>query len=411
MKSRLLYTESNPLGPLVDEAPSPAGDLPIAESQPPAFEPPRIPSEGSPPSNLAVPPQPSHRPRGRNAIAIIFIAVLGFGAYSAWDGFFRYSAQGVVVGRVAKISPPWPATIQAVYARPGDAVKQGDVLALIQDPEQEAAIQRLIDELRVAQAQLDAEVARITLAARTQRDDDLEISAQYYELQGQLLIERATVRELRARMERIEQLLAVGGATAAEIDTLRFRKQGHTARVAQLEQAATALRDRLEATPTSSLNEAQLKPRLAGIEQLQAEISRIRAKQLEGVIRAPFSGTVLSVTGHVGERSSHEQPLVELLEERSLEIVAYIRQTQTSEFLPGRQVDVVVDDEGRQLNCEIVSIGHRFERPPSVSDGGQAAEPMLPVYLRPPVHLPPGVTLRVGSTIRIPATWRLGESS
>ena len=296
--------------------------------------------------------------------------------------------------------------------RPGEAVTQGQALALISDPELDASIERLYDRMRTTQAELDARAARVALTARLQRDEDLEIASEYYELQGQLLAEQIALEELRVRRQRREQLVSKQVVTEEEFETLRFREQSYELRIEKLKEAAGALESRLEEKPSESLDEAQLKPLLAKLEELQGEIGRLREKKAQGILRAPFSGKVVSVSGHVGELCSEDRSLVELLEDQSLEIVVYVAQEQLDEFGVGRHVNAVLENSGEELACEVVSIGYRYEDPPvSGQSSAGLMQQLLPVYLQLPSDLPEGVTLRVGGTVQIPANWWSGESS
>ena len=367
MKTRLLYTESE-VGDLVaDECSVADENLQEAEhligqalSDISSCEPSAAPSNAEAPQT----PGTSSRPHGRLAVACILAIGLMVGWYSIWNSFYRFSAHGMIVGRVSALSVPWSGIIQAVYARPGDAVNQGQALALIADPDLDASIERLYDRLRTTQAELDAQAAHLALGARTRRDETLEIASQYYELQGQLLAEQIALEELRVRRQRREQLVSKQVVTEEEFDTLRFREQSYELRIAKLKEATGALESRLEEKPSKSLDEAQLKPLLARLEELQGEIGRLREKKMQGILRAPFSGKVVSISGHVGELCSEDRSLVELLENHSLGIVVYIEQTQLDEFAVGHHVNVMLGNSGEELRCEVVSIGYRYEDPP-----------------------------------------------
>ncbi len=356
-------------------------------------------------------PQVSARPQGRLVVAAILVVCVTAVATLLWNTFFRDAAFGVVAGKVTAISTPWSGTVTAVYAQPGDTVRQGDVLILVEDPELQASIDALGDDLREAQALLDAQVAVLAIASRTRGNAAQEMRADYYDLRGELLAEQSRYDELSSKLDRRQALADRRAVSNEEIDSLRFVKKGLLSKIENLELAVVALESRLEVASDESLETAQLKPWLAKIENHQAEIRRLRAKQRRGTVRAPSSGTIIAVTCHLGERTTPEQPLLELLPEGQLELVLYVPQSKANSYHAGQPLKVVVEPLGESLVCRVTRVGQRYEKPQSHVPGRYRPEQkLLPIYLAPPADLPAGTKLRLGSTVRLPATL-FGRSS
>ncbi len=350
-------------------------------------------------------PQVSARPKGRLVVAtILFICVTSV-SYFLWSTFLRDAAYGVVTGKVTALSPPWSGTLTAVYVFAGDKVRQGDVLAIVDDPELHASIERLSDDLRAAQAELDAQVALLALAARERGNTTEEIRANYYDLRGVLVAEQARFDEQSSKLLRRQELAKRHAYSEEEIESLRFSKQGLAAKIKNIEQAVVALETRLKNLPNNDRDVAQLKPWLAKIENYQAEIHRLREKQHRGTLRAPVSGTVIDISGHVGERATPEQPLLELLPVDSLEIVLYVKQNQANAYKIGQQANVIVEPADEPIVCQVTRFGQRLEKPLShVAGRYRPEEKLLPIYLTPTTDLPTDAELRLGSTVRLPAT-------
>jgi len=350
-------------------------------------------------------PQVSARPQGRFLVAaILVICVITIGSL-LWSTFFRDAAYGVVAGKVTAISPPWSGTLSAVYVQPSDLVRQGDVLAIVDDPELQAQIDQLGDDLRETQASLDAQAALLAIAARERGDAAAETRAEYYDLRGELLAEQSRYDELTSKLSRRQELADRRAVSNEEIESLQFVKQGLAAKIENIQLAVAALEARTEAKPASGSDAAQLKPWLAKIESHQAEIRRLRAKQRRGTIRAPSHGTIIAVPSHVGERATPEQPLLEFLPEGQLELVLYVPQDQANIYRVGQQLAVAVEPIAETLVCQITHIGQRFEKPQSHVPGRyHPEEKLLPIYLAPPTDLPADANLRIGSTVRLPTT-------
>ncbi|NOZ41020.1 MAG: HlyD family efflux transporter periplasmic adaptor subunit [Planctomycetes bacterium] len=412
MKSRLLpppiseereFNEDSPLPVEARRASDQLSDKVVARTVATAVESEAVATPVGNPARCA--PQVSARPKGRLVVAAILLVCVGTVSYFLWSTFLRDAAYGVVTGKVTALSPPWSGTLTAVYASAGDTVRQGEVLVIVDDPELQASIDRLSDDLRTAQAELDAQAALIALAASLRGNDTEESRADYFDLRGELLVEQSRYDELSSRLRRRQALAARRAISHEEVESLRFVRQGLAAKIENLQQAITALETRLKTTTTESQDAAQLKPYLAKIENCQAEIRRLRDKQRRGMLRAPFSGTVVDVVCHVGERAIPEQPLLEILPENSLELVLYVMQDQASTYKVGQRAEVVVEPAAESIVCRVTRIGQRMEKPQShVAGRYRPEEKLLPIYLTPTADLPMDVTLRIGSTVRLPAT-------
>jgi len=350
-------------------------------------------------------PQVSARPQGRLVVAAILLVCVVSVSYFLWSTFLRDAAYGVVTGKVTALSPPWSGTLTAVYVFAGDKVRQGDVLAIVDDPELRATLDRLGDEMRAAQAQLDAQAALLSLAARERGNAAQETRANYYNLRGELLAEQSRYDELSSKLARRQALAKRHAYSEEEIESLQFVTQGLAAKIENLQQAAVALETRLKNLPNNDRDVAQLKPWLAKIENYQAEIRRLREKQRRGTVRAPVGGTVVDVSCHVGERATPEQPLLELLPVDSLELVLYVKQNQAQTYRIGQQAEVIIEPISEPIVCQVTRIGQRFEKPQShVAGRYRPEEKLLPIYLTPTTDLPAEITLRLGSTVRLPTT-------
>ena len=350
-------------------------------------------------------PEVSARPKGRLVVAAILLFCVTTLSYMLWSTFFRDAAYGVVTGKVTAISPPWSGTLTAVYVFAGDKVHQGDVLAIVDDPELQASIDRLGDDLRTAQAELDAQTALLALAARRRGDIAEENRADYYDLRGELSAKQARYDELISKLRRRQALSKRRAVSHEEIESLRFVKQGLAAKIENLKQAVAALETRVETLPEGDLDAAQLKPQLAKIENTQAEIRRLHDQQRRGMLRAPVGGTIIEVAGHVGERATTEQPLLELLPVDSLELVLYISQDETNQYQIGQQAELVVEPASEPIVCQVTRIGQRLEKPLSHVPGRyRPEEKLLPITFTPIGELPEDAKLRIGSTVRLPAT-------
>lgn len=356
--------------------------------------------------NTPTPQQASRRPQGKFLSVLLLIALLGWSGSAVWNSFFRYSAHGFVTGRLLEISAPWPADLKSVAVSAGARVRQNDLLAIAEDPQLEAAIEALGDELQAAKAELIAQEALLSLAAESRQDSIQEIQADYYEIKGNLLQEQSHYRALTSKIDRRHEISPSGAISQEEIDSLVFAKQGLGDRIENLQQAVNSLEKRLVVPDQQDEEAARLSPWQTRIETTQAAIRRLREKQKRGELRAPADGKVVKVHSGVGERTGPDKKLFEFLRDDSLELVIFVRQDQQDDFLVGSSVQVLIQPEDQTLDCRVARIGDIYQQSqPEIQQYYKQNEYLLPVYLELPESLPEDLTLRVGTAIQVLATW------
>jgi RND family efflux transporter MFP subunit len=215
------------------------------------------------------------------------------------DGTETFEAGGVVHGRTsATVATRMTAPIRTVLVRPGDRVRDGQALVLLDDRDVVAAA-------RQADAHAAA-AARRTEAARAERD-----SAQ------------AALALARATHGRIANLHERGSATAEELD-----------------QAVAALRSA----------DAQLARATAGVDEAQAAVDSARAAtDAAGVaagfarIVAPFDGLVTEKLVEPGNLVRAGMPVVRVEDTRAFELDARIDESRAAWLAREAPVPVVVD--------------------------------------------------------------------
>jgi multidrug resistance efflux pump len=350
-----------------------------------------------------VAPQPN-RPRGRLIVGLLLLGLLVTALFLVWNTFFRYQAYGMVAGRVVEVPPPWTGVVRALYVREGDTVRQGDVLAVLENPEINESLDRLLDELLVGRAELDAQVARLVLESQESGDRRQRALADYYEKHGELLAEESKLSSLTSTLKRHESLIKRGAVSSHEYEAIRIAESGQRAKLERLKQAVEELQKRAEAAKEPDERALRLKPKIARIEQLQADIRRLRDKLQRGTVRAPESGRVLAIRNYVGEYVEPGDPLIELLRDGSLEVVVFVQQYQTHRFVPGKTIDVQIAPLTRPMRCRVERFADRLEEPPeSLAVHFRENEKVLPVIMTP--IDPPASGVRLGSEARIAHPW------
>ena len=72
----------------------------------------------------------------------------------------RYAAFGIVSANSVVVSAPLDGHVQFMHVREGDQVRQGQLLATLHNLEAEHRLERIADQLRPAQSNLSAAIAK-----------------------------------------------------------------------------------------------------------------------------------------------------------------------------------------------------------------------------------------------------------
>lgn len=350
---------------------------------------------------------PPKRPHGRLFVAALLLGLLGTLVYSGWNSWFRYELHGVVVGRLLRVSPPWNGTLHTVHVREGDRVRQGQRLITFESTERAQQLARAGDELLLAQAELQARLVELRWQTQLAGDRNQKAQGEYYEMWGRLLEEQSQLAKDAAELRRLE-LAADRDSRAVskkELDEARFRLEGQQANVEKLELAVGEMRRRVEIY--EQLNDdpsAQFRPQLTRIENLQAQLCRLRSEIQQGEVTAPANGTVLKLHRYAGEYAEPADTVVELVEQGSLQPVLYVPQDRSTRFARGSVIEIQ-DAAGRDLMCRVERVGDRAEPAPlNIQTYYRKDVKLLPIVLSPlPGEPTSGFVLH--GEVKLPRRW------
>ncbi|MCA9176667.1 MAG: efflux RND transporter periplasmic adaptor subunit [Planctomycetales bacterium] len=350
-------------------------------------------------------PMPT-RPKGRLVIGGMLLAVCLSVLFSVWDVLARTAVYGVVEGRVVHLSPEWSGVVESTHVREGDEVRQGQLLLTVRSLELKNELAKIGDQLRLAQAQLEAQLAQMRWQAE-QRDDRSQVAAsEYYELWSDLAKARGELQEKQAFCERLQRANSQtpGAVGDHEREAASIAAGAATEHVQRLTEALDKARQRSAAYRDSSRDvQLQFQPQVALVESLQAEWERVRKMLDRAELRSPCNGRVAKVLRYSGEYAHKGDAVVEVVEHGSLEAVLFVPQEQAGRIVPGDHVHVHVSPNPGAVPCEVIACGSRLEdAPPSIRRYYNANEPLLPVRLRPLPGRPHVDDWRQGSRVRVP---------
>ena len=356
-------------------------------------------------ATLGTPSRPAaHRPRGRLLIAGLMLVACSAGIATVWNSLLRYRAYGVVTGRTIDVGVPVAGVLQSVHVCEGDIVRQDATLARVTDLESEQKLARLEDELRVADAALHAEIARLQWQSRVEETEMTRSIAEYLEADGRLQDESQSLAALRDQLARTQMLSDRHAAADSELRSQQFREHGQQEKLAGLERAVVALRERAEQViQVSRPGAEQIQPLVAKSEMIMNEIGRMREWISQGEVRAPVNGVVLRRHRPAGECVRPQEALFTVVEESSAEIEIYLPQSMTSHYRIGDRLSVMIEPVDEPVPCVVTAIGLEHRAPPTHLEIFYRADVrLLPVRLRPTGKFAGGRNLTIGAVARLP---------
>jgi multidrug resistance efflux pump len=242
------------------------------------------------------------------------------------------------------------------------------------------------DQLKLAQAELKAHLAQVVWESQLRGDRTQKALAEYYESWGTLLEERSKLEMAIMERERLEATRQQNprAVSKRQLDAAEFAERGQRSKVNMLDEALDKLKKRTELYEEKDLeSNARISPQILRIETLQSALTRVRQRVSQGQIRAPVNGRVLKLLRLTGEFGDPTHPVMEVVEEGSVEVVLFLSQRRAIALARGKDVRVRVDPFHQPIPCRVERRGSRLETPPSNIERYYAKnERLIPVYLQ-----------------------------
>lgn len=349
------------------------------------------------------------RPKGRLFVGLLLLLICAALAHYVWDWQFRYEAHGVVQGHVIEVSPPWDGNVSAMHVREGDSVRQGELLITFENTQHQQQLARVQDELKLAQAKLEAQISQLRWQSQLRGDRNQKALSEYYESWGELLAQRSQLAQAKADLERLEATQRKNSLAVSqkELEHARYRVAGQQAKVDKLELAVDQLKKRVEVYEQFQDDAtAQMRPEILHIENLQAELKRLREILQQGHLRSPVNGTVAKVHRFAGDYAKVAQPVIEIVEDNSLEPVLYLPQDRADKWHVGDDVKVQITPGQHKVACRVARLGEQMEPAPSnIERYYRKGERLLPIFLEPQRDAGDKPRIYLGSEIKLDQRW------
>ncbi|MCP3104463.1 HlyD family secretion protein [Myxococcus sp. K15C18031901] len=344
----------------------------------PSLDVPEAESSKNAPSAVKTPAAPRSSRAKKVFPALLAVAAVGAGARWLVTHGHESTDDAQVEGRIANVSPRVSGQVAKVLVSDNQQVKAGDVLVALDATDLEAKLD--VARADVLSAEAQAANARSQLALtevnaganlRQARGGVTQASSGISSSKAALDQARADVVAAEARFKladtdltRVKTLKAEGAVTQADLDArqsaydqskaaldvARARLSSTEAGVQGSSGGLEAAQGKLAAAESGPVQvqaaEAAVKLSDAKLKQAQAALKLAELAVSYTQVRAPVSGVVSRRTVEVGQVVGPERPLMALVPQDDVWIVANFKEDQVGEMKAGQPVDVEVDAYG-----------------------------------------------------------------
>ncbi len=283
---------------------------------------------------------------------LLAIVVALLGGYAYWQLRNAQSPtspnrfQGYVDAHLLQVGSERGGRIAMLKVEEGDAVRKGQLIAVLDDALPSARVAEAEAKLAEAKARLE-----LALAPR-KRPEELKV------LESALREAEAALEVSKREYERIRRLVEQGAAPQAKLDAARGAYERDLARV-------TAARERLEAAKLPARDEEIALARAAG-RAAEAALESARRDLARTRITAPATGHVQEVLFRPGEVVGAGKPVVLLLAPERLRVVFFVPQSVRPRLQLGQRVSLACDGCPAYMHGRIVYLGQQVEYTPPV---------------------------------------------
>ncbi|RNC28634.1 MAG: Macrolide export protein MacA [Candidatus Dichloromethanomonas elyunquensis] len=279
------------------------------------------------------------------AVAVLAILISG---YFVWEKFFIRSqetveATGTIEATTVELTAKVPGTIQNIFAKAGDKVKQGDLVAQIS--RNDLTAQRERDALNVAIAQNNLD--NLLSGARSQ---------QIKEAQANVNIQQVAYNQAQKDLERAETLFQAGNLSQADFENYQNKS---TVAQNQFDSAKAALSLLLAGSSDDQIKAAQNQVKMteAVLKSTDAVLADLR-------IISPLNGTIESKNFENGEYVAAGASLATVADLETVWINVYISTDDLPYVKIGQKTQFTVSGLNQTFQGTVAEIATRGEFTP-----------------------------------------------
>ena len=279
------------------------------------------------------------------------------------------SASGRIEGRITTLTPKTGAWVVALQVDEGQAVRQGQLLATLDDLAQRERVRAAEEQVNALARKLVAANSQLGMIERQTTLQTEQAAAALRETEARLRRARAGLRQAERDAQRVAVLVA---------KELIAPQEGEHARL-QVEVEENGVKEAEEALVSSEKQLALARVGLQQIEivraerdalarqraQAEAQLAEQRSHVADFAVRSPIDGRVLTRTVERGERVEAGTPLFTLIDLDRLYVKIYVPEPSIGKVALGQEARVYVDAyPGRAFPARVSRVSQEAEFTP-----------------------------------------------
>ena len=281
--------------------------------------------------------QPRRSRRGIMVAGLLLAAVAG--GYAIWKTYFSTQPvpdnivmlSGRIEGDDSSVASKATGRILEVRYREGDTVKEGDIIAILDDRQVHAREEQASFALTQAEARTKSAKDQIAVLQAQQQQNEAELRQQEASQKIAVFDRDAYTR------------LAQTGAVSE-----RQGKQAEATAEQQGEAVAAAKRRVTTVQMQLAQQNAEIASANANTQMARAQLTEARANRQDLIIRAPFTGTVATRTAEPGEVITPGTAVVTLVDMNRVYLRGFVPEGQIGRIKSGQAARVYLDSNPTQ---------------------------------------------------------------
>jgi multidrug resistance efflux pump len=278
-------------------------------------------------------------------LVVLLLAGVGGGAYYyAQRTPDHLTLTGIVTTKDVIVSPQITGRIGQLLVKEGDAVKKGQLAALLVPDELREESAFYTHSAQGAQSQVRESAAALRLQERQTADQIRQAEATLAAIESERAAAEAELEKARLTAERLQKMSVQGVAPVEQFDQARTAHDAARARVASLARQVDAQRSTVA---LARANAEQVSVRRSQLEATERQQAAANAQSAKADVRlaytelhAPIDGVVDVLAARAGEFVEAGQPVVTLINPDDLWVRADVEETYIDRVRMGDKLSV-----------------------------------------------------------------------
>jgi len=271
-------------------------------------------------------------------VAVLLVAAVA-GGYAIWKTYF--SAQpvpdnivmlsGRIEGDDSSVASKATGRILEVRYREGDTVKEGDIIAILDDR-----------QVRAREEQAGFALSQAEARTKSAKDQIAVLQAQQQQNEAELRQQEASQKIAVFDRDAYTRLAQTGAVSERQGKQAEATADQQGAAVAAAKRRVTTVQMQL------AQQNAEIASTDANTQMARAQLAEARANRQDLIIRAPFTGTVATRTAEPGEVITPGTAVVTLVDMNRVYLRGFVPEGQIGKIKSGQPARVYLDSNPTQ---------------------------------------------------------------